>query len=62
MPIVNIHARPLPLEKKRELVAQVTDLVCEAYQMPPETVTVLIHEHPKENIGVAGRLVSDRES
>ena len=62
MPIINIQARFLPVERKRELVAQITELVCRVYQLPPETITVLIQELPPENIGVAGRLLSDRES
>ena len=62
MPIINIQARALPLDRKRELVAQITELVGRAYQLPPETITVLIQELPAENIGVAGRLLSDRES
>ena len=62
MPIINIQARSLPVERKRELVAQITEVVARAYQLPPETITVLIQELPAENIGVAGRLLSDRES
>jgi 4-oxalocrotonate tautomerase len=62
MPVVTIAARPLPdLHKKSTLVRRVTEAVCEAYGMPPESVTVFVEEHSKENIGVAGRLVSERE-
>jgi len=62
MPIVTIAARALPVEKKRELVRKVTELCCEAYGLPAETITVLIQEYPQENIGVAGRLLADRET
>lgn len=62
MPIVTIAARALPVEKKRELVRKITDLCCEAYGLPPETITVLIQEYPHENIGVAGKLIADRET
>jgi len=60
MPIVTIQARALPVEKKRDLVAKVTDVVEDAYQLPREAITVLIQEYPAENIGVAGQLISDR--
>lgn len=50
------------MEKKRELVRKITDLCCEAYGLPPETITVLIQEYPHENIGVAGKLIADRET
>ena len=60
MPIVTIAARALPVEKTRDLVAKVTDVVEEAYELPRETITVLIQEYPVENIGVAGQLIADR--
>ncbi len=60
MPIVTIQARALPVEKKRDLVAKVTDVVEETYELPREAITVLIQEYPAENIGVAGQLISDR--
>lgn len=62
MPIVTIHARALSIERKRDLVRKITDLVSEAYQLPPETITILIQEYPMENIGVAGELIADRIS
>ena len=62
MPIITIAARPLPdLERKATLVRKVTEATCEAYEMPAESIIVLIQEYPKENIGVAGCLVSERE-
>ena len=60
MPIITIAARALPLERKRELVQQVTSVVQAAYELPAETITVLINEYPSENIGVAGQLLIDR--
>jgi 4-oxalocrotonate tautomerase len=60
MPIVTIQARELSTEKKRELVDKITGLVSETYGLPPQTITVLIHEFSGENIGVAGGLLSDQ--
>ena len=61
MPIVTIAARELPTGKKRYLVDKITALVCEAYDLPADTVTVLIQEYPQENIGVGGCLLADRK-
>ena len=61
MPVVTIQARALPTEKKRELVRQITELVCASYGLPAESVIVFIEELPSENIGVAGILNADRK-
>ncbi len=62
MPVITIAARALPdIERKATLVRKVTEAACAAYQLPAETITVFIQEYPQENIGVAGRLVANRE-
>ncbi len=62
MPIITIAARPLPdPDKKATLVRKVTQATCAAYDMAAESIVVLIQEYPKENIGVAGCLVAERE-
>ncbi len=47
------------VEQKRGLVKDVTDAVCKNFKVPPETVTIYIHEGKKENRGKAGKLVID---
>jgi 4-oxalocrotonate tautomerase len=60
MPIVEINLiEGRPPEKKRSLIASVTDAVVETLDVPRETVRVLIREVPPENWGVAGRPKSD---
>jgi 4-oxalocrotonate tautomerase len=61
MPIVTIQMfKGRSLEAKRELVERVTEAVAQAIDLKPETVTVLIEEHDKENWAVGGQLFSDR--
>lgn len=60
MPLVMVQGPALPVEKKRELVAGITDVMAEVYQLAPQIITVLIHENPPENVGVGGRLLIDR--
>ena len=47
------------VEQKRGLVKDVTDAVCKNFKVPPESVTIYIHEGKKENRGKAGKLVID---
>lgn len=55
MPIVEINMiEGRPADKKRKLIASVTDAVVETLDVPRETVRVLIREVPAENWGVAG--------
>jgi len=49
------------LEKKRVLVREITDAAEKAYQFPREAFVVVIKENPPENVGVGGKLVSDRK-
>jgi len=45
--------------QKRGLVRDITEAVCNNFKVPPEAVTVLIHEGKKENRGKAGKLAID---
>ncbi|MBI5120536.1 MAG: 4-oxalocrotonate tautomerase family protein [Rhodospirillales bacterium] len=61
MPFVTVKIlKGRDLEAKRELVRKVTDAVCEAIDLKPETVTVVIEECEREDWAVGGRLFSDR--
>jgi 4-oxalocrotonate tautomerase len=37
-----------------------TDAATKAYGLPQETIVVVIKENPPENVGVGGKLLSDR--
>jgi len=47
------------IEIKRVLIREITDSLEKAYKTPREHIVVLINEHLSENVGVAGKLISD---
>lgn len=56
MPVVKIEMWAGRDEKaKDKLIQNVTKTVCETIGCPPEAVTVIINDVPKENWGQAGR-------
>ncbi|WP_459538178.1 4-oxalocrotonate tautomerase DmpI [Methanobrevibacter sp.] len=62
MPVITIAGNDgISIEKKRKMVEKVSQVVAEAYDLPIDAITVLVEAYPKESIGVAGKLLSDRE-
>ena len=62
MPVITIAGNDgISIEKKREMVKKVSEVVADAYDLPIEAITVLVQAYQKESIGVAGGLLSDRE-
>ena len=60
MPTVIIEADTgRTIDQKRGLVKDITDAVCKNFAVPPQAVTILIHEGSKENRAKAGKLASD---
>lgn len=45
--------------QKRGLVKDITEAVCKNFVVPPEAVSIYIHEGKKENRGKGGKLASD---
>jgi 4-oxalocrotonate tautomerase len=63
MPFVAVHiARGRPLEKRRRLVAAITEAVTEILELERSATQVLIHEHDRDNWAIGGELLSDRQS
>jgi len=55
MPIVRIEMwAGRDKETKKKLIEKVTQTVCEVIKCPPEAVTVVIQDVPKENWGQKG--------
>ena len=62
MPVITIAGNPnISIEDKREMVKKVSETVAEAYGLPIEAITVLVQAYEKDDIGVAGGLLSDME-
>ncbi|MFC4766526.1 4-oxalocrotonate tautomerase [Effusibacillus consociatus] len=60
MPIVNIQImQGRPEEKVKELIRNVTEVVCATLDSPKENVRVLVTEVPKTHWGIGGTPVSD---
>lgn len=59
MPIVTVLQSPRDIERKRALVAGITQAFIDAYEVSPEHVQVYIHEVDDENWAKAGRLAID---
>jgi 4-oxalocrotonate tautomerase len=62
MPVIHISGNNgISLDKKREMVKRVSEIVAEAYGLPIETITVLVQGYEMDDIGSAGVLLSDRK-
>ncbi|MBE3125036.1 MAG: 4-oxalocrotonate tautomerase DmpI [Longimicrobiales bacterium] len=62
MPTIVIEGPPLgDIEKKRRLVAEVSAAASTAFGIPVAAMVVIIKDNPPENVGVGGRLLSDRK-
>jgi 4-oxalocrotonate tautomerase len=62
MPVITIAGNDeISLEAKREMVKKVSEIVAESYELPIEAINVLVQAYPKENVGVAGELLSDKQ-
>ncbi len=62
MPFISIEG-PIfkDIAKKRELAKELTDAAIKAYDLPRESIVVIIRENLPENVGVGGTLVIDRK-
>ena len=48
------------IDKKRTLVAEITEALKKAYNIPTSAYPIVIHENPPENVGVNGKLIFDK--
>lgn len=57
MPFIQVNVLKQPdIEKKKQLVAKLTDAMVEVYGVPREAVIVSIKEDEPENVGFGGVL------
>jgi len=59
MPVVIIESNKINTDKKRKLVKFITEITAKIYELPEDTITVLIKELERENIGTGGKLLSE---
>ena len=48
------------LEVKRQLIKEITDALEKAYKIPRNAYIIVIRENSLENVGVGGKLLTDR--
>ena len=48
------------LEVKRQLIKEITDALEKAYKIPRNAYIIVIRENSPENVGVGGKLLTDR--
>ena len=62
MPFLQMHTiEGRPEEKKKQLIAELTETVCKVLEADPQSVRVELIEVPPENWGIAGVPMSDRQ-
>ena len=62
MPNISVEGPVITdVDKKRILVQELTEAAAKAYDLPKESIVVLIKENSPENVGVGGKLVIDRK-
>ena len=60
MPLIIVEAdEGRSIEQKRGLVKDITEAVCKNFAVPPQAVSILMHEGKKENRARAGKLAID---
>lgn len=60
MPIVQIELlEGRTLDQKRSLVEKVTQAISESIGAPPESVSIIIRDMPKDHYAKAGKLACD---
>lgn len=62
MPIVTFEGGYLPQEKKRDLIARLTEAAASVTGIPQEKFTVLVRELEDCNIGVGGQTLTEVKS
>ncbi len=62
MPIIHVNLiEGRTVEQKRKLATAMTDAVVKSLEVKPDTVRIIIHDIPKQNLAVAGTLRSDQK-
>jgi 4-oxalocrotonate tautomerase len=60
MPAIIVEATELTKDQKEQLVKEFTASASKIMNLSPEAFFIFIKENKKENVGVAGKLLSDR--
>ncbi|SHJ69355.1 4-oxalocrotonate tautomerase DmpI [Desulfofundulus thermosubterraneus] len=61
MPVITVNGPKMSKEQKAELVKSFTETASKIMNIPAQAFTILIEEMERENVGVGGVLLADRE-
>ncbi|KAF1086559.1 4-oxalocrotonate tautomerase [Sporotomaculum syntrophicum] len=61
MPVITVDGPKLTREQKSKLVKAITKVASEIIQLPESSIIVLIEERERDNVGVGGILLSDKD-
>ncbi|UOD35710.1 tautomerase family protein [Deferribacteraceae bacterium V6Fe1] len=62
MPIISVEGPKVEdINKKREFIADVTKVAADFFEMPQESIIVLLKENEPQNVGVGGKLIADKK-
>ena len=59
MPLIIFEGGPMDLDRKKELIRELTDAAVRVTGIGAPAFTIYIHENEHNNIGVGGRLLTE---
>lgn len=60
MPVITLDCSSLTKEQKQKLVSELTAVASKITNIPEQAYVVYLNEHERDNIGVGGKLLSER--
>ena len=61
MPVITVEGpRITDFEKKRKLAREFTEAASEAFDLPKESIVIILHETSPECVATGGELICDR--
>ncbi|RAP52762.1 MAG: 4-oxalocrotonate tautomerase [Methanosphaera sp. rholeuAM270] len=61
MPVVTVEGPgSATKEQKKEIIEKVSDIAAKAYDMPVESITVIIRGTHPDNVGTGGKQLSEK--
>ena len=59
MPVIIFEGGKMDLDKKREIIRELTDTAVKVTGIDPSAFIVYVHENENDNIGVGGELLTE---
>ena len=59
MPVIIFKGGKMDLDKKKELICELTDAASKVTGIRPQAFIICIHENPSDNVGVGGECLTE---